>query len=71
MNGKITLCDQLPGIFEAYNASSAGAILLNNDYNDNISYVMALPAVALNNKSYTTVKLYVNSTKYVACYNLF
>ncbi|XVF68853.1 hypothetical protein PTKIN_Ptkin11bG0034500 [Pterospermum kingtungense] len=50
---------------EAHSAGAAGAILLNDENaTDNISYVMALPAVALNPKNFTTVKFYMNSTKH-------
>ncbi|XVF68854.1 hypothetical protein PTKIN_Ptkin11bG0034600 [Pterospermum kingtungense] len=63
VEGKITLCDLLAGNLEAHHAGAAGSILLNGNNVDNVSFVMALPAVALNQKDYTMVKSYVNSAK--------
>ncbi|XVF40183.1 hypothetical protein PTKIN_Ptkin01aG0091000 [Pterospermum kingtungense] len=63
VKGKITLCDQFLVDMEADDAGAAGAILLNNENDANVSYVLALPAVALNRRDHITVKSYVNFTK--------
>ncbi|KAK8645543.1 hypothetical protein V6N13_119369 [Hibiscus sabdariffa] len=62
VKGKIALCDQFIGNFEAHNAGAAGAIVLN-DHSDNVSFVTPLPASALSVRNYDLVKSYMNSTK--------
>ncbi|KAK8641430.1 hypothetical protein V6N13_010836 [Hibiscus sabdariffa] len=62
VKGKIALCDQFIGNFEAHNAGAAGAIVLN-DQSDNVSFVTPLPASALNVRNCDLVKSYINSTK--------
>ncbi|XVF05435.1 hypothetical protein REPUB_Repub05bG0172100 [Reevesia pubescens] len=61
VKGKIILCDQFVGNFEAHNAGAAGSILLNDQY-DNVSFVVALPAAALIYTDYNLVKSYMYST---------
>ncbi|XWS71635.1 hypothetical protein CRYUN_Cryun03dG0155000 [Craigia yunnanensis] len=61
VKGKIILCDRFLGSLAADNAGAAGSIVLSDHY-DNVSFVMALPAVALNKRNYILVKSYVNST---------
>ncbi|GMI92179.1 subtilase 4.13 [Hibiscus trionum] len=63
VKGKIAVCDQFIGNFEAHSAGAAGAIVLN-DQADNVSFVTPLPASALNVRDYDLVMSYMNSTKY-------
>ncbi|XVF46603.1 hypothetical protein PTKIN_Ptkin03bG0040600 [Pterospermum kingtungense] len=63
VQGKITVCDQLLGFDEAHRAGAAGSIAQLLDQYDNVSFVMAFPAVALNPSNYFSVKSYMNSTK--------
>ncbi|XVF24982.1 hypothetical protein REPUB_Repub13aG0174200 [Reevesia pubescens] len=62
VNGKIVLCDQFKGNFEAHGAGASGSILLNEKF-ENLSSVVSLPALALSNNNYDFVKSYVKSTK--------
>ncbi|XP_022714512.1 subtilisin-like protease SBT4.3 [Durio zibethinus] len=62
VEGKIVLCDQFKGSFEAHRAGAAGSILLNEDFK-NLSSMVSLPALALSNDNYDFVKSYVKSTK--------
>ena len=64
VKGKIVLCDEFRGNFEAHAAGAVGSILLNEKF-ENFSAVVSLPASALSNDNYDFVRSYVNSTKYV------
>ncbi|XVF40180.1 hypothetical protein PTKIN_Ptkin01aG0090700 [Pterospermum kingtungense] len=63
VKGKITLCDEFLATWEAIDAGAAGAILLNNENDVNVSHIFALPAVALEHRDHLTIKSYVNSSK--------
>ncbi|XVF40182.1 hypothetical protein PTKIN_Ptkin01aG0090900 [Pterospermum kingtungense] len=63
VKGKITLCDRLLASWDAIDAGAAGAILLNNDNDANVSNIFPLPAVALERRDHITVKSYVNSSE--------
>ncbi|OMO66729.1 hypothetical protein COLO4_30411 [Corchorus olitorius] len=62
VKGKIMLCDQFVGNFAARLAGAVGSIMFN-DWFENISNVVALPALALNKSNYGAVKSYIYSTK--------
>lgn len=59
------LCDSRDGISEAYNAGAVGLIYANDRAGD-VSFVVPLPAVALENDTYTYVLDYIRrSPRYV------
>ncbi|XP_024028113.1 subtilisin-like protease SBT4.3 [Morus notabilis] len=58
VKGKIVLCDSRDGISEAYNAGAVGLIYANDRAGD-VSFIVPLPAVALENDTYTYVLDYI------------
>ncbi|OMO56560.1 hypothetical protein COLO4_35608 [Corchorus olitorius] len=62
VKGKIVLCDNFRGNFIAHSVNAVGSIMLNDMF-ENLSSVVALPALALNKTNYDVVKFYQNSTK--------
>ncbi|XP_023533940.1 subtilisin-like protease SBT4.3 [Cucurbita pepo subsp. pepo] len=60
VKGKIVQCKSFAGIFKAVDAGAAGAIVLN-DKADNVSFIVPLPAIALNLTAYEQVANYAIS----------
>ena len=63
MKGKIVACDQPMGVKEAFRAGALGAVALGSENND-VSFIVPLPAVTLNMNEYEALISYLNSTKY-------
>ena len=64
VKGKIVVCDNYAGITEAYRAGALGSIVGSGKQQD-VSFVLPLPASALNNTDYMALMSYLNSTALV------
>ena len=62
VEGKIVVCDDASGWEEASRAGALGIIALNQD-NQDVAFVVSLPASTLVNEEYDVVKSYINSTQ--------